>query len=702
MTWLDACGRLIAVFLAFLLKLTFQGAYCKLEVSPAGPAPVNAISGSNVTLAVSFSGAHDPVVTWFMKDLPVLTWTINSPSPPDIAKNYSKVLRIAPHGSLTFVNVSLGYTSNYTIEITKSGLGKASTTFTLKVFENIQNVILSAQTDFAQEGTDRLTLQYSMLQGVVEEQMWFFNGIEINTNSHYLLEQQSLVILKPNRSDTGQYTVLLKNPFNSVTTDINVTVLYGPDEPKLEAYPAQPFYISGDYLSLSCQAEGFPQPTVEWVFGGQTLSGSHRGVLNLTYVQTSQGGVYTCTLLNEQTKQQRRKDMTLNVYERPLDNPMCSVHSVNNVDLQYECWWLGGTPQAKLSFPALSNTSSGAETFSLTFTASDNLNGKTVTCVADHPIEQNMCNITARSPMDVLPAVSTTVDSEGKIMVTIYCVSDASPVAVVSWSKDSEAVTSGTTYHISSDTTQFKIRDYNISNFLLHNYTCTCHNPLGSHGREIQLRGPSISNSSLFPNQNGTIATLMWEVPPTSVVTGFDIQMKGPDLLSKDGYGTQTRVSSNKFHTIQQRPGSDRSTDIFDLDPMSTYMFRIIPKARMTEGEPSEVQIIGPVILDEGLRGPAIAAGIPSSLLLLLLLGGFIFLCVYCNKNKRRPQTRYPVCRAVEKAVTTQIDTTPCNLLSGGLASAPDYNMLQQTPSERSVTLPTFVPPPPVRVATTV
>lgn len=86
-------------------------------------------------------------------------------------------------------------------------------------------MILSAQTDFAQEGTDRLTLQYSMLQGVVEEQMWFFNGIEINTNSHYLLEQQSLVILKPNRSDTGQYTVLLKNPFNSVTTDINVTVL---------------------------------------------------------------------------------------------------------------------------------------------------------------------------------------------------------------------------------------------------------------------------------------------------------------------------------------------------------------------------------------------------------------------------------------------------------------------------------------------
>ncbi|XP_044064303.1 V-set and immunoglobulin domain-containing protein 10-like isoform X2 [Siniperca chuatsi] len=637
-----------------------------------------------------------------MADLPVITWTITSTTPPDIAKNYREVLRIERNGSLTFVNVPLGYTSNYTIEITKSGFGKALTTFSLKVFEKIQNVILSAQPDFAKEGTDRFTLQYSMLQGVVEQQMWFFNGKEINTNSHYSLEQQSLVILGPNRSDTGQYEVLLTNPFSSVTARMNVTVLYGPDEPILEARPAQAFYVSGDSLSLSCHAEGFPQPTAEWVFGGQTLSGSRRGVLNLTHVQISQGGVYTCTLLNEQTEEQRRKSMTLNVYERPSGNPMCSVQSVNNVDLQYHCWWSGGTPQAQLSFPALSNTSSGAGNFSLTFNASDNLNRKTVTCMADHPTEQNKCNITARSPMEFLPAVRTTVDSEGKIVVTIHCVSEASPKAVVSWSKGSEAVTSRTIYQISSDTTQLKIYDYNVSNFLLHNYTCNCRNPLGSQRREIQLRGPSISDSSLFPNQDGTIITLTWEVPPTSVVTGFDIQMKGPDLLNKNRNGTQTRGSSNSFHTIQQKPGSDRSADIFDLDPNLTYRFRVIPKARMTEGEPSEVHRIGP---GEGLSGPAIAgiaAGIPCSLLFLLLLGGFIYLCVYCNKNKSSRQTRYPVSRAAEKAITTQTDTTPHNLLTGGLKSLPDYNRLQQTPSERSVTLPTFVPPLPVRVATTV
>ncbi|XP_029307836.1 V-set and immunoglobulin domain-containing protein 10-like isoform X2 [Cottoperca gobio] len=675
------------------------GAYCELVVSPAVPALVNALVGSNVTLAVSFSGAPDPAVTWLMRDLPVVTWTITSTTPPDIAENRRNVLRIEANGSLTFVNVTLGYASNYTIEMTKSGLRKSSTNFTLEVFENIQNVILSAQPDFAIEGADRFTLQYSMLQGVVVQQMWFFNDVEVKSNSHYSVEERSLVILRPNRSDTGRYTVLLTNPFNRVTTPINVTMLYGPDEPILEARPTQPFYLSGDSLSVSCQAEGFPQPTAQWVFGTQTLPEHLNGVLNLAHVQTNQGGTYTCTLLNERTKEERQKSIILKVYEKPSGNPMCSVQSVNNVDLQYHCWWPGGTPQATLYFPELSDASRGAENFSLTLNASDNLNGKTVTCMAEHPVEQNKCNVTASSPIQFLPDVRTTVSSEGEIVVAIHCVSKASPQAVVSWSKGNGGLTRETTYQISSDTTQLEIRDFNVNNFLLQNYACTCRNPLGSQRRDIQLRGPSISHSSLLPNHNGTIVTLTWEVPPTSVVTGFGIQMKGPGLLSKNRNGTQTRGSVNTFHTIQQKPGPVRRADIFVLDPNLTYRFRVIPKALMTEGEPSEVHRIGPA---EGLSGSAIAgiaAGIPCSLIFLALLGSSIYFCIHWNKNKNR-QTRYPVSRAVEKAITTQ--TTPHNLQTGGLKAPPDYNRSQLTPSERSVALPTFVPPPPVRVATTV
>lgn len=81
---------------------------------------------------------------------------------------------------------------------------------------------------------------------------------------------------------------------------------------------------------------------------------------------------------------------------------------------------------------------------------------------------------------------------------------------------------------------------------------------------------------------------------------GFDIQMKGPDLVTDTSNGTQTRGSSDKFRTIQHHPGSVRSADIFNLNPKSTYRFRVIPKALTTEGEPSGIYRIGPGMV--GLR----------------------------------------------------------------------------------------------------
>ena len=70
--------------------------------------------------------------------------------------------------------------------------------------------------------------------------------------------------------------------------------------------------------------------------------------------------------------------------------------------------------------------------------------------------------------------------------------------------------------------------------------------------------------------------------------------MKGPGLLSKNQSGIQDQSAINMFHTIQQRPGSARSTDIFHLNPSLTYWFRVIPKAHLTGGEPSKVLRIGP------------------------------------------------------------------------------------------------------------
>lgn len=80
------------------------------------------------------------------------------------------------------------------------------------------------QPDSAVEGSENFALLYSMREGVVEQQAWFFNGEAINTNSHYVVRQRSLVIVQPRRNDTGLYTLVLSNPFSNATTDMTVIV----------------------------------------------------------------------------------------------------------------------------------------------------------------------------------------------------------------------------------------------------------------------------------------------------------------------------------------------------------------------------------------------------------------------------------------------------------------------------------------------
>ncbi|XP_061771126.1 V-set and immunoglobulin domain-containing protein 10-like [Nerophis ophidion] len=672
--------------LVIIFGFALPGGHCELLVSALGPTRVDTTAGSQVTLAVSFSGAPDPAFTWFKGPLPVVTWTIGSELLPDIAQSHREVLRLEPNGSLTFLNVPSEYSSIYTLEMTKSGLGTASLNFTLRVFETFRNVSVRLLPETVTEGSQEFTLQYHMLHGVVEQQLWFFHGRPIQDHPRYSVQLGSLTVQRPNRNDTGRYVVSLNNPFSSETAHIDVTVLYGPDEPRVQVRPAQDFYLWGDSLTLSCRADGDPEPTAEWTFGGQTVSPGQTGVISLTHVQTTQGGDYTCTVHNQITGARRHKSITVVVYERPRGSPLCWLRSEDQVRLQYGCRWSGGTPPARLHFPDLTN-SSGLENFTLTVNASNHLDGAGVTCVGVHPAGDHTCNVTASSPKDFLPAVGTGVDSEGKIVVSIHCVSEASPPTVVSWYRGGQAVVGdGAEEDIGDDTRRLRLRHRNVSVLLLHNYTCTCSNPLGSRSRDIHLQGPAIAAFALFPHEDGTIVTLTWEVPPTSIVTGFDIQMSGPDLP-----GANRKRSPDTYRTIFSKPGSARSADILELDPKSTYRFRVVPRALMSEGPPTAPHRIGP---GEGLSGAAIAgiaAGIPCSILFLLLACGLVYFLVRWSGIQSR-QTRYPVSRAAEKVVTPQTQAP----------SPPAYNRLHQTPSSLSVAPPSFVPPPPVRVATTV
>ncbi|KAK7886081.1 hypothetical protein WMY93_025702 [Mugilogobius chulae] len=600
---------LLGVWAYVLLSFLPQGSL-SLELTADVELTQSVLVAGNVTLAVSYSGVTNPVITWRKGLQTVVTWHMNA-TPPDIDPSMSSVLSVSPSGSLVFKNVTLDYTSSYNVEITKSGHSTAVLNFTLTVYEKFEKVTLSSQPDLAVEGSETFSLQYTMARG------------------------KSLVIKAPTRTDKGLYTLTLTNPFSSAFVNTYIVVLYGPDEPVLTLTPDQPFYVSGTSLLLSCKAEGFPNTTVTWMFNGQPLKNTNEGVLNLTNIQTSQDGVYICSVVNEQTNTTRQKNVTVKVYEKPKGSPVCSVRSLANMNLQYECSWPGGTPAAQVSFSGLSNSSKASEHLSVNVTATNSLSGTTVSCTAYHPVHNGTCNVTASPPVPFMPTLAFGVNSEGKIQVTISCLSAAMPASVVSWLKGTEAVSNGPGYSINS--THLTLQDYNISTFLRYNYTCSCRNPLGVQQRQIHLQVHSKSPSPLCRSSRhlrfqpvhkprGTVVTLTWEVPPTSVVT-------------------------------------------------------VIPKARLAQGEPSKVLQAGP---GEGLSGSAIAgiaAGIPGGILLLLYRSAHLPLGT--------PKTM--------TGLKSKAELASNNIrMAGGLNNYnPDYNRLHQAPSERSMDLPMFVPPPP-------
>ncbi|KAG5857978.1 hypothetical protein ANANG_G00025190 [Anguilla anguilla] len=157
--------------------------------------------------------------------------------------------------------------------------------------------------------------------------------------------------------------------------------------------------------------------------------------------------------------------------------------------------------------------------------------------------------------------------------------------------------------------------------------------------------------------------------------------------------------ATEDFRTVQRLAATARSTSLGLLDPKSSYQFRVVPSA----GQAAAAIPGAPCWARRSERGGhrGIAAGVPCAILLLVLL---ILLIVCCACKRRRRETRYPVSRAVDKAVVTQPNlNAPHKLLTGGMKSLgpPDYN-LHQAPSERSSTLPYEVSPPAVRMATTV
>ena len=52
--------------------------------------------------------------------------------------------------------------------------------------------------------------------------------------------------------------------------------------------------------TLTCQADGYPDPEFSWKFNGKVLDGAQQNTLLLTNIEVNDAGNYTCIATNSQ------------------------------------------------------------------------------------------------------------------------------------------------------------------------------------------------------------------------------------------------------------------------------------------------------------------------------------------------------------------------------------------------------------------
>ncbi|KAM9325336.1 hemicentin-2 [Gastrophryne carolinensis] len=163
-------------------------------------------------------------------------------------------------------------------------------------------------------------------------------GIRVLENGRYLKIDQAQL------RDAGRYTCEASNDAGRSEKHYNVAIWVPPSFP---ASPEPPLsVIEGQQISFTCECQGSPSPLLTWMKNGSPLEGEEVALvsaggrlLQISKVQVSDEGTYTCMCSNEAGSSQR--DYSLEVYALPVitgGGPVATpVTATRNNQITLEC-----------------------------------------------------------------------------------------------------------------------------------------------------------------------------------------------------------------------------------------------------------------------------------------------------------------------------------------------------------------------------
>ncbi|XP_053542916.1 hemicentin-1 isoform X1 [Ictalurus punctatus] len=162
---------------------------------------------------------------------------------------------------------------------------------------------------------------------------WFKDGLLLNPDrSHTLLSSgRTLQISNAQVTDTGRYVCAAENVAGSAEKYFSLNVHVPPSI--VGVYEENATVVVNNFVSLSCEATGFPPPTLSWLKDRKPVQGNSNAVivpggrtLQILKAKMSDGGKYSCVAMNPAGEAQKIIYLTVfvppSIRDRSGDSPV--------------------------------------------------------------------------------------------------------------------------------------------------------------------------------------------------------------------------------------------------------------------------------------------------------------------------------------------------------------------------------------------
>uniref|UniRef100_A0A8D0V8T8 Hemicentin-1 n=1 Tax=Sus scrofa TaxID=9823 RepID=A0A8D0V8T8_PIG len=305
------------------------------------------------------------------------------------------------------------------------------------------------------------------------------------------------------KSDAGLYTCVASNVAGTAKKDYNLQVYIQPTIANSGSHPTEIIITRGKSISLECEVQGIPQPTVTWMKDGRPLT-KERGmeitdegrILQLKNVHVSDTGRYVCVAMNIAGMTDRKYDLSVHTppsiigSHRTPEN--ISVVEKNSVSLTCEAsgiplpsitWLKDGWP---LNLSSSLRILSGGRTLRLMQTKIEDAGQ--YTCIVRNAAgeERKIFGLSVLVPPHIVGENTLEdVKVKEKQNVTLTCEVTGNPMPEITWQKDGQLLKEDNTHHLMSGGRFLQITNAQVSH--TGRYACLASNTAGDKSKSFSL-----------------------------------------------------------------------------------------------------------------------------------------------------------------------------------------------------------------------